>query len=299
MTTIKNIYLYARNINPEDVRYVKETLDQLERYKLQIFYHRDFISAIQSYKILIIKDYKEQIREFEEIVEENNSIIIALGGDGTMLHVIYLLRGRQIPVLGINLGRLGFLAGVKKKEIETAFGELMSGKYYIDHRSMIGVQAANDLFSDFPYALNEFSVRRLDSSAMINVSVYIDNELLNNYWADGLLVSTPTGSTAYSLSCGGPILFPQSGNFVITTVAPHNLSVRPVVFDDNKKIRIQAGGRAKSFMVTLDSRNSYIPKGRELILEKAPFKALLVYVGSSTFMRRLREKLLWGEDIRN
>jgi len=299
MQSFTNVYLYARTVHQEDVRYVEEALTLLQSYDVNLYYHEDFFKATTDYPSigeLIPTGARFSVRNLSL---HPGSIVIALGGDGTMLRVIHLLRGRQIPVLGINLGRLGFLAGVKKTEIREAFNQLMSGQYLVEERTLIGITSKIEIFDNFPYALNEFTIRRLDSSSMINVSLYINDELLNSYWADGLLVSTPTGSTAYSLSCGGPILFPKSGNFVITAVAPHNLSVRPVVISDTLRIKLQVKGRANNFMVTLDSRHAYITREQEITLEKAPFKAQLVYVGSSSFMKRIREKLHWGEDRRN
>ncbi len=299
MLPFHTVYLYARTIHSEDIVYIKTLLQKILVDGIVVLCHIDFLSAVSSYPDISNTLSKLPSFTFDALPTKEKQVIMAMGGDGTILHVVHLLKGKTIPVLGINLGRLGFLSGVKKIEIAHAINALFAHNYYIDKRTLIGIASQTGSFGDFPYGLNEFSVRRLDSSPMINISIYLDDELLNSYWADGMLISTPTGSTAYSLSCGGPILFPQSGNFVITPVAPHSLSVRPVVIKDDKCIRVEVAGRSKNFMITLDARHSYITSDQVVQLKRAPFYAYLVYVGSSTFMNRIREKLHWGEDKRN
>lgn len=226
-------------------------------------------------------------------------IVITMGGDGTILRAITLIGDLETPILGINLGRLGFLASVEKKMIEKTISAYALSKYYIESRSMLSISGAQPIFKEFPFALNDFTINKRDTSSMITIHTYIDDMLLNSYWADGIIVSTPTGSTGYSLSCGGPIIFPEAANFVITPVAPHNLNVRPVVISDNKTITMKVEGRSKNFMSTLDSRYETISSDHIIDIRKANFSAKFIKLKGQTFMKTIHEKLLWGLDKRN
>jgi len=235
----------------------------------------------------------------EDIPLSEIDLILTLGGDGTILNVVRLACDRNIPILGIHLGRLGFLSAVRETELEHSIRALFDGRYRREPRTLLQLSTTHSSLDEFPHALNDFTIRRTDTSGMVRISVYIDGVFLHDYWSDGLIVSTPTGSTAYSLSCGGPILFPNTQNFVITSVAPHNLSVRPVVVRDDATIRIIPNGRAKQFMITLDTRYDYIPNGLELRIRKSPYTVDLLYLEEMDFIHRLREKLHWGRDERN
>jgi NAD+ kinase len=226
-------------------------------------------------------------------------IMITMGGDGTILRAISLIGALETPILGINLGRLGFLASVEKKMIEKTISAYCQGKFYVESRSMLAIAGTKPVFKEFPYALNDFTINKRDTSSMITIHTYIDEMLLNSYWADGIIVSTPTGSTGYSLSCGGPIIFPEAGNFVITPVAPHNLNVRPVVISDKKRITMKVEGRSQNFMSTLDSRYETITSEHTIEIQKAGFYAKFIKLKGQTFMKTIHEKLLWGLDKRN
>jgi NAD+ kinase len=210
-----------------------------------------------------------------------------------------LVRDSEIPVLGINLGRLGFLSSVSKDEINQAFDELVRGDFRLEKRTLLRLVTKEKLFGDLNYGLNEIAISRRDSNALLLLHVYVDEKKLNSYWADGLLISTPTGSTAYSLSCGGPIVTPGSENFIITPIATHNLTVRPIVIPAESKIKIRLEGRDNQYLVSLDSRRETIDGNVELRVEKESFKLNLIQMQSKDFFTTIRDKLKWGLDIRN
>lgn len=224
---------------------------------------------------------------------------ICLGGDGTLLNALTFVRDSGIPLLGINLGRLGFLASIEPRFIGKAVESLINDRFTIEERALLQLDSSPGVFGACPWAINDFTILKRDTSSMITVDAYINGEFLNTYWADGLIVSTPTGSTGYSLSCGGPVVFPMSGNFVLTPVAPHNLAVRPVVIRDDAILSFQVRGRSDSFLVTLDSRHETITEEHQVAIRRAPFPFRLVQLHGHTFLATLREKLAWGRDIRN
>jgi NAD+ kinase len=225
--------------------------------------------------------------------------VLSLGGDGTLLEAVTYVGALQIPILGINMGRLGFLATVPQERIAEALDALVRGHYTLDERSLIRVEADRPIFGGVAFGLNEFSILKRDSSAMIVVHTYIDGEFLNSYWADGLIVSTPTGSTGYSLSCGGPVLLPHTTNFVIAPVCPHNLNVRPLIVPDRSVISFEIEGRANNFLISLDSRSEPVDATIQLAVSRERFVARLVKVHQANFLSTLRTKLNWGLDERN
>ena len=225
--------------------------------------------------------------------------MLSLGGDGTFLETLMYVRNSGIPILGINTGRLGFLANVAKTEINSAIDALIANKFTIETRTLLSLKTENDLFGDLNYALNELTIMKKDSLAMVTVNAYINGEYLNSYFADGLIVATPTGSTAYSLSCGGPLVIPGSQNFLITPIAPHNLNVRPLIISDDNIITLKITGRSNQYLVTMDSRSEVIDPSIELTLKKADFYANLVKLENQSFFNTIRNKLLWGLDKRN
>jgi NAD+ kinase len=216
-----------------------------------------------------------------------------------LLDTLTLVRDSNIPILGVNLGRLGFLSSISKDEILPAIDEVVQGKYTLDQRTVLLLRSPDNLFGDVSYALNELSITKTETNSLAVVDVFVNDKFLNTYWADGLLVATPTGSTAYSLSCTGPIITPGSENFVITPIASHNLTVRPIVIPDNNMIRIRLAGRNQVYQVGLDSRYQTIRTGTELIVGRADFKINLVQLTNKDFFTTIREKLLWGKDNRN
>lgn len=240
----------------------------------------------------------EEFSSHEELVNYNPEFLITIGGDGTILDAVTYVRDSGIPILGINTGRLGFLSNVSRDNIEAAIDALWEGDYELDERYLLNLQAEG-LDMDMNFALNEVSVSRKDTTAMVTVHTWINDNYLNSYWADGLIISTPTGSTGYSLSCGGPIIMPGSDSLVITPIAPHNLNVRPFVIPNNMKIRLKVEGREAQFLVSLDSRIYPVDIGTELFVTLEKFKIRLVKTEIQDFADTLRNKLLWGLDRRN
>lgn len=230
---------------------------------------------------------------------EKLDFFITIGGDGTLLDAVAWVAEREVPVLGINFGRLGFLTSAAPSRLKEAVENLLQGRFVIEKRSMIRLEATPALFGETPYGLNEFAIHKKDSSSMIRIKTMINGEVLNNYYADGLIVSTPTGSTGYSISCGGPIILPDADTFVITPVAPHNLNVRPVVVRDNAQISFEIEGMGNQFLASLDSRTETIDAGYKLSVSRNPFCFQLVRLNDYTYLKSLRNKLLWGIDKRN
>ena len=246
---------------------------------------------------------KKEYNTFQSHTELDASfdIMISIGGDGTILRAATLVRDSGIPILGINAGRLGFLAMVQKDEIAEFLQLIIEKKYTISERTLISLTGKPDIpeISDINFAMNEISVSRKDTTSMITIETYLNDEFLNSYWADGLIISTPTGSTGYSLSCGGPILTPNVSSLVITPIAPHNLNARPLVIPDDTVIRLKVTGREEHYLVSLDSRIASVKNESELTIRKTPFKIKMVEIHEETFLKTLRNKLLWGEDKRN
>ena len=231
--------------------------------------------------------------------DEKNDFIFSVGGDGTFLHSVLNIRNFDIPVVGVNSGRLGFLADISENQISEALTNIFKQKFSIIERSMLQIDFEGRDNLDFNFALNEITVLKTDTSSMINVSVFVNNELLNNYWADGLIVSTPTGSTAYSLSVGGPILTPDSENFIIAPLAPHNLAIRPIVVPDNSEITLKVEGRGTHFLTSLDFRSVAVELTTIIKVKKANFKLKTLQLPEQPFFNTLRNKLMWGIDKRN
>jgi NAD+ kinase len=227
--------------------------------------------------------------------------LISIGGDGTILRAATLIRDSGIPILGINAGRLGFLATVQKENIDEFLQVVIEKKYTISKRTLLSLSCgpSNEALQDINFAMNEISVSRKDTTSMITIDTYLNGEFLNSYWADGLIVSTPTGSTGYSLSCGGPILTPDVKSLVITPIAPHNLNARPLVIPDETEIRLKVSGREEHYLVSLDSRITSVKNESILTIKKTPFEINMVELPEETFLKTLRTKLLWGEDKRN
>ncbi len=232
-------------------------------------------------------------------IEKDVDVLFSIGGDGTLLDTVSIVRNSGIPILGINLGRLGFLSSVSKDEIAYAVESVYNGDYYIDSRALLQLCEPKGLFGDVNFALNDLTIYRNNTTALIVVHVYVDDVLLNSYWGDGLIVSTPTGSTAYSLSVGGPIVTPGSKNFIIAPIASHNLTVRPIIIQDTSVIKIRIEGREEKYLMTMDSRHSAITKEDEIIIKRCDFSVNLVQMKNKDFFSTIRDKLLWGVDNRN
>jgi NAD+ kinase len=290
------IALYARispDNHPEYVSILHKKLKEAGSVLVVHSEYYDWLRANFSFSIDL-----PVFSNFNDIVRKVD-VMISLGGDGTILETLKFIRNSGIPVLGVNTGRLGFLASVAKNEFESAVDRLLNEKFELDNRSIIELQTDKDLFEGLNYAINEVTIHKKDSSAMISIDAYVDDEFLNSYWADGLIISTATGSTAYSLSCGGPIIIPGSGNFCITPIAPHNLNVRPIVLGNNHEIVLRVKGRSPEYMVSLDSRSAVIDNTSKLVLRRGDFTFNLVKLEGHSFFTTLRNKLLWGLDKRN
>ena len=271
-------------------------LNELNKEKITTVIHENFYSQIKG-----TIPPSERITTFDTSsdLDDTFECIISLGGDGTLLDTVTLVRDKNIPVLGINFGRLGFLASLGKEDLAKAVKALVDHTYVVDQRSLIHLEASIPLFGEVPYALNEFAIHKKDNSPMIKIHTYLNGEFLNTYWADGLIVATPTGSTGYSLSCNGPVVFPESGSFVITPVAPHNLNIRPIVIPDNNIISFEVEGRTENFICTLDSRKEVVEKQVQLAIKREAFTFSLVRLNENNFLQTLRTKLSWGLDTRN
>ncbi|MEY3432544.1 MAG: hypothetical protein RL131_480 [Bacteroidota bacterium] len=237
-------------------------------------------------------------REAQDL-DDSLDALISLGGDGTLLDTVCLVRDRQIPVLGINFGRLGFLASLGKENLEEAVLALKSRTYVLDKRGLLHLDSSIPLFGNNSFALNEFVIHKREFSPMIKIHTYINGEFLNTFWSDGLIVSTPTGSTGYSLSCNGPVVFPDSNSFIITPIAPHNLNIRPIVVPNHNVVSFEVEGRVEDFICTLDSRKEVVNKSVQLAIRKEDFCFNLIRLNENNFLRTLREKLTWGFDTRN
>jgi len=289
--------IYGRTFNDQAIPYVRQFFDLLERYDTSCIIYDEFKLFLEKVKIELPP--AAVFSTAAELSLAKVDCLLSLGGDGTLLDTVNLIRDSGLPVLGINLGRLGFLASINKNDLELAMQRLHALEYTIDSRTMIRLDSDKPLFSGLNYGLNECTIHKTDSSSMIIVHTYLDNEFLNSYWADGLIISTPAGSTAYSLSCGGPIVFPGCQNFVITPIAPHNLNVRPLVINDDHELSFVVEGRKSQFLVSLDSRTQVIDSGTSLRLKKENFKLNLLRLNSENYLTTLRDKLMWGLDSRN
>ena len=288
------IALFGKTLHPQNIIFVQEIIDYLTKLGLPFAIEKNYGELIKDR----VNFACETFSNFDE-VRSKTEILISLGGDGTILEALTFIKNTQTPILGINFGRLGFLANVGKEQIHQAIDIVARGKYLIDKRSLLELNSNKPLFGNMNFALNEMTIQRKDQSSMITVKTFLNGELLNAYWAYGLIISTPTGSTGYSLSCGGPILYPTSGNFVITPVAPHNLNVRPIVVSDDVILSFEVSGRGNSFLCTLDSRFETIDSSYQIAIKKAPFTANLVRLTDMNFISSLKNKLNWGIDQRN
>jgi NAD+ kinase len=290
------IAIYSRGIENNQLQDIEGLLAELGKYNVEPVFFQDFFN--QFYSAIKIPGHYSTFTSGDDL-DPSIDCMISLGGDGTLLDTVTLVRDSGIPVLGINYGRLGFLASIGKEELHAALEALVNRKYVLDKRTLLHLDANIPLFNDTPYALNEFTLHKKDSSPMIKIHTYLNGEFLNTYWADGLIVATPTGSTGYSLSCNGPVVFPESASFVITPVAPHNLNIRPIIVPDNTIVSFEVEGRTDGFLCTLDSRKEIVSKEIQLAVKKESFGINLVRLNENNFLQTLRNKLSWGLDKRN
>lgn len=290
-----NIVIHGIDFQKEFTPHIQQLIAILKARTVRIFFTENFSNSLKKLKINVedceILRSKSVLREMD--------FIISIGGDGTLLDTVCFVGDIEVPIVGINTGRLGFLATIARNEIEGAMKKLFEGAYTIDSRSLVSVSSDIPLFNGLNFGLNEFTIHKRDTSSMITVHTYIDGKYLNSYWADGLIVATPTGSTGYSLSCGGPLISPNARNFVITPVSPHNLNVRPIIVSDESEMSFRIEGRSEKFLISLDSRSTPIDATVKLDVKKAEFSAKLVKFEDYNFFDTLRQKLNWGFDMRN
>jgi NAD+ kinase len=290
------VAIYGRKLKYKVSQQVQTLIDELQSRNIEFIVYTPFYRHLkQEHHINIACGTFTRKEEISKKID----FVFSLGGDGTILDAISWIGRKEIPVMGINFGRLGFLASITSDKIVEALDALENSSFEIDNRSMVALGANKIIFEEASYALNEFTVQRSETSSMITVHTFLNGQRLNSYWADGLIISTPTGSTGYSLSCGGPIIHPNSQSFVITPVSPHNLNVRPMIVPDDVEILLKIEGRSKTYLTTLDSRVKNIDSSYEMKITKAPFYAKLVRINEFNFFDAIREKLLWGEDMRN
>jgi NAD+ kinase len=286
------IGLYAKVIStPKQLKLIEEIIQFLQLEKVEVMLHQQLAASI---------NHQYRLPEFDRLcrLEPIIDYLICIGGDGTILDAVEITSDSQVPIIGVNTGRLGFLANVSTDGFKNAFNELKNGSYSIDKRSLLQLESNTDLFG-FNYALNDFVLHKKETSSMIIVHAFVNGEPLNSYWADGLIIATPTGSSGYSLSCGGPILFPKSSSLVVTPIAPHNLNVRPIIIPDDQVLSFEIEGRSNQFLATLDSRSVTIDQTVQIAIRKADFSINLVRFEGDTFLKTLRNKMLWGMDNRN
>lgn len=290
------IAIYGREFNDSVLPFVQQVFKALSLYKIEVVVYTKFYNFLKNKVTLPVNI--STFSGHKELLAKGD-VLLSLGGDGTLLDTLSLVRDSQIPVIGINFGRLGFLASINKNEIDTAINALVKGEYTLDKRGILSLESQNNLFGDENFALNDITIHRRDNSAMMIIHAYMNGEFVNSYWADGLIIATPTGSTAYSLSCGGPIILPNAQNFVITPIAPHNLNVRPIIVPDDVELTFEIEARSTKFLVSCDSRTETVDRSVKITINKAKFNVNLVRLNNETYLTTLRNKLLWGIDTRN
>ncbi len=290
------VAIYSRGLDIDQGNPLQILLEELGKYQIEILIYSPLLQQFPLPTALL---QTLSVFQTPEDLDKNIDCMISLGGDGTILDSITLVQHRNIPILGINFGRLGFLASIGREELTMAVDALINRTYVVDKRSLIHLDASEPIFTNAPICLNEFAIHKRDTSPMIKIHTYINGEFLNTYWADGLVVSTPTGSTGYNMSCNGPILFPESSSFVITPVAPHNLTVRSVVIADSSIISFEIEGRTDQFICAMDARREIVDHRIQLAVRKEKFYANLIRLNENSFLSTLRSKLAWGLDKRN
>ena len=291
---MKTIALFGKTLAPENGEYMRQLFEELANFQAEIVVYQPFANIVAAY---IPQGVHYSV--FHSHADLNADLLFSIGGDGTILDTVPFVLDSGIPVAGINMGRLGFLSGISKNEIPKAVESVVTGEYSVEERSLLELVSPFNVFGDVRYALNELNVIRNPEHSLLAIKVFVDDVYLNTYWGDGILLATPTGSTAYSLSAGGPIIAPNAKNFVITPIATHNLTVRPVVIPDDSTVRIQVEGREKKFVFSMDSRSCTLDTSVQLEVRKASFCLNLVRMRGEDFFGTIRNKLMWGKDNRN
>ena len=290
------IALFSQEINDSVNNVVQSFLSSKFSKESQFYIEKKLYDQLKFDTNLDLKPY-DKSKDLNSSID----IMISIGGDGTFLRTIEYVRRLNIPVMGINTGNLGFLATIKKENLDQAIEKIYKKKFKIENRSLIKVnsEAIGLPKSFFPYALNEISVVRKDTTSMINIKTSLDGNHLNSYWADGLIIATPTGSTGYSLSCGGPVISPSSNSLVLTPISPHNLNARPLVISDQTKIELSVSGREDNHLLSIDSKIFTVKNQTNIVVEKPSFDFMIAHFSNNNFYKTLKEKLLWGKDKRN
>jgi NAD+ kinase len=290
-----NIAIYGRQFNDTALPYIQQVFDNLAQHKAEIYVHHQLETYLAGRIVTTPYKILKQGDKLEGLID----VFLTIGGDGTLLDMVTLIRDTGIPVIGINFGRLGFLASVNKNDIAAAIYAVVNNQFTLDSRELLKVESEGNIFGDDNFALNDVTFHKRDDAAMITTHAYLDDEILNSYWGDGIIVSTSTGSTAYSLSCGGPIIFPQSNSIVVTPISPHNLNVRPVILPDSSVLTFKVECRSANYLVSCDSRTAVIDRSIKFRLSKAGFRLNLIRLNNESYLTTLRNKLLWGIDVRN
>ncbi len=291
------VAIYGRGLDKSHTEHLFILLQELFQFNIKAIIHTDLLTFLQD-QIFSNNIHPEVFNTHTEL-DDSIECLISLGGDGTLLDTVTLVRNKNIPVMGINMGRLGFLASIGREDLTHAVESLVNHSYVVDERVLINISANAPLFTDAPFGLNELVLHKRDVSPMIKIHTYLNGEFLNTYWADGLIVSTPTGSTGYSMSCGGPIVFPDSQSFVITPIAPHSLNVRPLIIPDNNIISFEIESRSDEYICTLDARHELVNQKVQVSIKKESFGIQLIRLNENSFLQTLRTKLTWGFDKRN
>jgi len=291
------VAVYGQTYSDNALDYILELLDELKGVSSEVVFEEDFYNLFR--KSGKLSGYT--VFTADKGLDTTFDMFVSFGGDGTVLRAITYVRDLNIPIVGVNTGRLGFLSTFKKEDVRKVVKEFIAGAYTIVERSLVEVHTQPQMpeFENLNFALNEVTVSRKDTTSMITVETHLNNEYLTSYWADGLIVATPTGSTGYSLSCGGPVIAPTAKSLILTPIAPHNLNARPLVISDDTEIRLKVSGREENHLVSLDSRIATLENGREILIKKANFTIKMIEYTSESFLKTLRNKLLWGEDKRN
>jgi len=291
------IAVYGPLYNERSKSTIKILIEYLKNRSVDVFFEKDFYESVLKISNIDIESFR--CDTFKSL-DNSFDLLISIGGDGTILRAITYVKDLNIPIVGINTGRLGFLATIPMNTVEKALDEIFEGNYRISKRSLLAITVGEgEAVFHLNFALNEITVSRKNTTSMISVETWLDDEYLTSYWADGLIVSTPTGSTGYSLSCGGPVIMPESDSFVLTPIAPHNLNARPLVISSNKIIKLKVSGREDEHLVSLDSRIKTLPNNTTITIQKAPFNIHMIELKDERFIETLRKKLLWGADQRN
>jgi len=291
-----HIALFGTPFSKQFAKYIQHLVSRLEAENISLIIYEEYVSFLKN-KVIFEKPFK--IFNSHDTLKDNADFLLSIGGDGTLLGSATLVRDSNIPILGINTGRLGFISSISTDQIESAINDVINNNFEIKKRTLLSLETENDLFGDVNFALNEVAIVKKDTSSMIKIDAFLDDEFLNSYWADGLIIATPTGSTGYSLSCGGPIIIPGTNNVVITPIAPHNLNVRPIVLSDEGVIKLKVADKDQLALVSIDSRFRAFDSTISLIIKKADFKINLIEPRSHSFISTIRSKLMWGIDKRN